>query len=327
MPSSESDLPSNTYAYFFLLTAGILVPIQSALQWWLQQTRLEVLGTTIGSIIDTPSGAAMRARSMSPFKGCVFAAFGVSFLALQTFAEVAATILEREYNHTLFFFIGIAFLFRSRRYFQADADSLLAVDRRAPILFLRSFADDAKGGWRLLLGFSRLLDYSLELRLARYFLHFGPFVAVGTPNEKLPQLGAARKSFAEGEWQDAVLTWAKSAQLISIFVGPTKWVNWEISQVISLNLTDRLILLMPESRFWLPWRHSTAMKQRLAMLVQAMASTPWSAAINQLSSAWSVRAILLESDGSILVIRSVLRNRDSYHLAAALAHHLILKRR
>jgi hypothetical protein len=327
MPSSESDLPSNTYAYFFLLTAGILVPIQSALQWWLQQTRLEVLGTTIGSIIDTPSGAAMRARSMSPLKGCVFAAFGVSFLALQTFAELAATILEREYNHTLFFFIGIAFLFRSRRYFQADADSLLAVDRRPPILFLRSFADDAKGGWRLLLGFSRLLDYSLELRLARYFLHFGPFVAVGTPNEKLPQLGAARKSFGEGEWQDAVLTWAKSAQLISIFVGPTKWVNWEISQVISLNLTDRLILLMPESRFWLPWRHSTAMKQRLAMLVQAMASTPWSAAINQLSSAWSVRAISLESDGSILVIRSVLRNRDSYHLAAAIAHHLILKRR
>jgi hypothetical protein len=196
---------------------------------------------------------------------------------------------------------------------------------------LRSFADDAKGGWRLMLGllgfFSRLLDYSLELRLAKYFMHFGPFVAVGTPSEKLPQIGAARKSFGEGEWQDAVLTWAKSAQLISIFVGSTNWVNWEISQVISLNLTDRLILLMPESRFWLPWRHGSAMKQRLAMLVQAMASTPWSAAISQVGSAWSVRAILLRRDGSISVIRSVLRNRDSYQLAAVIAHHMILERK
>jgi hypothetical protein len=69
------------------------------------------------------------------------------------------------------------------------------------------------------------------------------------------------------------------------------------------------------------------MEQRLAMLKQAMAGAPWSAAINQIGRARSVRAILLESDGSISVVRSVLRNRDSYHLAAAIAHHLILKRK
>ena len=330
MPEAESDLQGNVAAFTFLAIAGVLLPIQSALQWWLQQTRLDALGTTIGSII-APLGTAMRARSISLIKGCVFAAFGVSFLAFQTIGELAATILERESRSYLLFFIGLALLLRSRRYFQADADSLLSVDRRAPILFLRSFADDAKGGWRLILsfflGFSRLLDYSLELRLAGYFMHFGPFVAVGTPNEKVPQLGAARKSFGEGEWQDAVVGWAKSAQLISIFVGSTKWVNWEISQVISLNLTDRLILLMPESRFWLPWRHSSAMKQRLAMLAQAMASTPWSAAISQVGRARSVRAVVLERDGRISVIRSVLRSRDSYHLAAVIAHHMILKRR
>jgi hypothetical protein len=41
MPSSEADLPSNFYPYWFLAIAGVLVPIQSALQWWLQQTRIE----------------------------------------------------------------------------------------------------------------------------------------------------------------------------------------------------------------------------------------------------------------------------------------------
>ena len=63
------------------------------------------------------------------------------------------------------------------------------------------------------------------------------------------------------------------------------------------------------------------------MLKQAMEGTPWSAALNQVGRARSVRAILLESDGSLSVICSKLRNRDSYHLAAVIAHHLILKRR
>jgi hypothetical protein len=260
---------------------------------------------------------------MSPIKGYLFAAFGLAFLAIQTLAELAATILERGSNG-IFFLIGLALLLRSRRYFQTDADQLLAVDRRPPILLLRSFADDAKGGWRVILSFPRLFDYSLELRLARYFLNFGPFVAVGRPNEALPQIGAARKSFDDGEWQEAVLAWAKSAQLIAIFVGPTNWVNWEVSQVISLNLTDRLILLMPESRFWLPWKHSTAMQQRLAMLVQVTASTPWSAPVSQVTGARSIRAILLGRDGSITIVRSRLRRRDSYHLAAMIAHRLIL---
>lgn len=39
---------------------------------------------------------------------------------------------------------GWVLLMRSRRYFQVDANSLLSVDKRRPILFLRSFNDDPK---------------------------------------------------------------------------------------------------------------------------------------------------------------------------------------
>jgi hypothetical protein len=35
-------------------------------------------------------------------------------------------------------------LFRAKQYFQVSADSLLASDKRKPILFLRSFSDDPK---------------------------------------------------------------------------------------------------------------------------------------------------------------------------------------
>jgi len=173
LPSSEMDLSGNSDAYLFLATAGVLLPVQSALQWWFQRTKLPVLGTRIGSVLNEPSSAAIRARSISPIKGCLFAAFGLTFLALQTSAELAAAILEREYNYSIFFFIGVVLLFRSRRYFQADADALLSVDPRPPILLLRSFADDAKGGWRFLFNIWNMLDYSLESRLSKYFMRFG----------------------------------------------------------------------------------------------------------------------------------------------------------
>ncbi len=327
MPSSEADLPGNSDAYMFLIVVGVLLPIQSALQWWLQRTMLPTLEAPVSTVTTEPSGAAIRVRSISPVKGYLFAGFGLLFLALQTLAELSAAILEREYDKSLFFYIGIVLLFRSRRYFQADADALLSVDRRPPVLLLRSFADDAKGGWRLSWNIWRLLDYSLELRLARHFTHYGPFVAVGTPNEGLPQIGAARKSFGEGEWQDAVLTWAKSAQLISIFIGSTHWVNWEVSQVVSLNLTDRLILLTPESRTWLPWRHNATMAERIATLTKALANTPWRESMANIGDAGNIRAIVLAKDGNVIVIRSMLRSRDSYHLGALIAHHLILRQR
>src|SRR5262249_14847329 len=41
MSEAESDLPSNSSAFAFLAVTGILLPIQSALQWWVQQSRLE----------------------------------------------------------------------------------------------------------------------------------------------------------------------------------------------------------------------------------------------------------------------------------------------
>src|SRR5215831_16521406 len=104
MSQAESDLPANSSAVAFLAVAGILLPLQSALQWWVQRTRLEPLGTTVGGIMDAPSSVAKKPRSMSPIKACIFAASGVSFLAVQTLFELIATILERESKSNLYFF-------------------------------------------------------------------------------------------------------------------------------------------------------------------------------------------------------------------------------
>src|SRR5262249_41107579 len=130
--------------------------------------------------------------------------------------------------------LGCFLLITARRYFQVSADSLLAVDKRKPILFLRSFADDEQVkfgdsdtsssyglpdrlpdvnstqdsnldrpedplavaarssrpiGWK---ASKTLLDFSLETRLSNHFTYFGPFIAVGSPKEPVPQIGAAR---------------------------------------------------------------------------------------------------------------------------------------
>ena len=80
--------------------------------------------------------------------------------------------------------LGFFLLARARGYFQIDADSLLAADRRPPILFLRSFADDEKQKYHR--SYKALLDFSLETRLSNHFSRFGPFLAIGSPMEVCP---------------------------------------------------------------------------------------------------------------------------------------------
>jgi hypothetical protein len=70
--------------------------------------------------------------------------------------------------------LGYFLLLRARRYFRVDAEALLAVDKRPPILFLRSFADDKKQKFSI--ADRALIDFSLETRLAKHFSKFGPLI-------------------------------------------------------------------------------------------------------------------------------------------------------
>ena len=110
---------------------------------------------------------------------------GTTFVPLPSDINQASTMMKvtQQLNLLAFFLIV-----RARRHFQVSADSLLAVDKRPPILFLRSFTDDERQHY----GNSEraLLDFSLETRLANHFQRFGPFIAVGSPKETLPEPGS-----------------------------------------------------------------------------------------------------------------------------------------
>lgn len=219
--------------------------------------------------------------------------------------------------------LGFFLLLRARRYFQVDADSLLAVDQRPPILFLRSFEDDEKGSYAR--SNKALLDFSLETRLCNHFSRFGPFVAIGSPKETVPQLGAARVLLSDDEWQPRVLSWMKEANLIIMYSGKTHWVNWELQKVLENGCATRLILMIPEIKSWRRSKRRAEISARVEQIREVFKSTPWNEDLLRFNDLAGLRAMLFRADGSMVIVKSQSRRRDSYHLAALLAHQVLLE--
>ena len=144
-----------------------------------------------------------------------------------------------------------AFLLQmGRKLSRPDATTLLEADERAPIVLLRSFQDDEKSVKRRNV-LARLLFWGfrgrirLEEAIAGELARFGPFVAIGEPGERLPDLGAARAYFSNDEWQAAVLDWIGRARTIVIIGGTTRWVTRELQQVVASGKLHHLVLLLP----------------------------------------------------------------------------------
>jgi hypothetical protein len=218
--------------------------------------------------------------------------------------------------------LGFFLLVRARRYFQIDADSLLAVDRRPPILFLRSFGDDEKQIFNK--STKAFLDFSLETRLANHFSQFGPFIAIGSPKEAVPQLGAARVLLSNDEWQPRVLRWMRDAKVIVMYSGRTHWVNWELRKAIENECATRLLLMVPQIKSWRSSKLNEEISARVGLIQEAFKGTPWDEKFLQLGAFAGLRAILFRPDGSIVIVRSRSRSRDSYHLAALVAHQILI---
>jgi hypothetical protein len=67
---------------------------------------------------------------------------------------------------------GALLVLKGRAYFTPKAETVLAIDKRTPVLYLRSFLDETPDTvqWS---SASAFVDRSLEMKLARYFLPFG----------------------------------------------------------------------------------------------------------------------------------------------------------
>jgi hypothetical protein len=231
-------------------------------------------------------------------------------------------LADSDLRAALYSLLGLSCFVKARSYLQFRADALLRLDKRAPVLFLRSFADDYRFQSSLN-SEQAIVDHSLEVRLAKHFNRYGPFVAVGAPGDDTPVQGAARLRLKDEEWQEVVLGWMRAAKLIVMSCGATPWVNWELSKIIESKRTSDLILLFPELG-----ERTSARDERVTaraqLLQQAFANTVWLEHLTAVDHLEDARAMLFRADGSVVTVRAKSTSREAYHFAALVAHHRVL---
>jgi hypothetical protein len=136
-------------------------------------------------------------------------------------------------------FAGMRMIGTARRHWVSSADIRIEQDPRPPVLYLRSFHDDA------LLSQQRAHWRTHEEMWAQQLKRVGPVVALGAPGRELPHLGAARRYETESEWQNAILEWMRVASLVVLFLGDTEAFSWEVEQTVEIVPPERLVFLLP----------------------------------------------------------------------------------
>lgn len=157
----------------------------------------------------------------------------------------------------------------ARRCLAPGAAEAVAADARAPVVFLRSFDDDA-----LLLSRDETVWSRLGLSLSRFFLGneapfeellaegvepFGPLIAIGDPREALPQLGAARTYVGDGDWQQEVADLLAGCRFVVMQVGASEGLFWEVRRLVEWGRPEKLLLVFPPvgkeelARRWRVW--------------------------------------------------------------------------
>ena len=110
---------------------------------------------------------------------------------------------------------------------------------RAPILYLRSFEVDSRGGMRSIEPYERLLRAVFE--------PIGPLIAIGRPGERLQSLGAARL-YVGDDWREIVHHLMRQSRLVILRIGETEGFWWEVEQVASRLPRQNILFFLPKDR-------------------------------------------------------------------------------
>jgi hypothetical protein len=143
--------------------------------------------------------------------------------------------------------VAAALLQFSKQLRAKSAISVLAQDRRPPVLYLRSFLDDPAAAtvpnpevaaW---FGAAETEEEQLALVLGQ----IGPVVAIGRPGEPLPQLGASRLYVGDDEWQLVVGQLMAAARLVVFRAKQTQGVFWEVERAANRLRPEQILFLIP----------------------------------------------------------------------------------
>jgi hypothetical protein len=154
-----------------------------------------------------------------------------------------------------FLLLGAArsFFFLHKQRTLSSASDILANDPRPPVLFLRSFASDRARlvgpGVFIGVGLPSSRGRTFEQYLAPEIGKFGPFIALGDPEDYLPTLGAVKVYQGDDTWQTTVLRFLEMARLVILLEGESDGLSWELRQVRTLCPPEKIIIITPSVKF------------------------------------------------------------------------------
>jgi hypothetical protein len=193
---------------------------------------------------------------------------------------------------------------RAWQYGARSATELRELDRRSPVLHLRSFGDDR-------LEATSFPDAErLEEIIVNVLSLAGPVVAIGQPEDRLPPVGAARDYFGP-EWKNEVLHWIEHAQVIVVVIGTTPGLIWELENLRRVGILDRVIFVVPP----LPHSKLTPRWREFAEHAAVFLALPAVIGVDAL------RTLLftIDADGQLLSLGADKRTPEAYRLALRFA--------
>jgi hypothetical protein len=186
------------------------------------------------------------------------------------------------------FYVGI----HARRHLVRVIESPASLLPGTYVLYLRPFRLDAdtsaldqrKGGsWTFAPSFNLLSTSGRthEEQLARMFREFGPVVAVGRPEERLPLGSGAQRIYIPRQgWEPIVSELIDNARLVIIGAGPGKGTAWEYVEVMRRRDPSRLLILVTDRDGYRRFKASSIAEAEGVLLeLQSRYGSAWQAPI------------------------------------------------
>jgi hypothetical protein len=265
------------------LVAGVV-----ATAWWRRYERRELgPGNAAPWIRPRPIGVACAALAMGVLGiGAAFVIKGLRYLVLRPtlaqlrwadFFGVAPRSVGLIFLPAGFILVvaGASLSRAARSLARAGTREVMEADRRAPMLYLRSFEDDAVALASIVSARRPFIEMfsvrgadPFEESLAWELATYGPVVAVARPGGSIASLGAAREFLSDSTWQSEVAERMADAAAITVAIGATDGLRWEVRQIIDAGHLAKTVFVFPpvdSAALTARWANITAAAQDLGV--------------------------------------------------------------
>jgi hypothetical protein len=195
-------------------------------------------------------------RSPDPSKARTFRVIAWLFIGAAIILAISFPPLELVMIVPVY--LGYTCFRRAKKFAVGSGETAIAKDTRPPILYLRSFQDEEKES--TLLGPLKNVAASNRKNLARgvptsgireqdalghVFRKVGPYVALGRPGEKLPELGSAKLYVPDESWQNTIRDFSARSKLIIFRAGQTEGLQWELKELVDKVDPLKVAMILP----------------------------------------------------------------------------------